>query len=303
MGRKFLIFLIVVFATGLIFFKFYAPSYVKSKINELNEQGQGVTVQLEDVKFSYPFKFYFDNLKIFNTRFPFINAYIDKLQTYISLEDILSLALDVKSEGRLYDGELDFDIWKNLRGEVIRAKLILKKVLLTKHSIFQGFSFDGGYLDFNGFNFEFDKNYNIRNFGGDFTISDFKVTDEVTLPAKLTGLIFDLRIPKMNFSKIASNYKLREAMLYINNFKVNSDALNISSNNCEYNTKNSNLSNCIISFNFTEDGLKTLSTYVDLLNQFYFTPNGNTVQSAGTYTIKLDGKLVHPSISFVDVNE
>lgn len=296
--RKFILFLFFVFVAALIFIKFYAPSFVKSKISEFNNQSDDINITADKIKFSYPFSFNFENLKIFDKNRPFINAYIDSLQSYVSLKDILELAFGTRNEGNLYDGSLDLNVWKNIRGEDIRADLTLDKVLLTKHSLLQGFPLKGGYVDFKGFNNVFDKNMNLKYLGGDFAISDLEITDEFTLPATLTGMIYDLQIPKIKFSKISSNYRYKENVVTINNFKISSDVLNLASDTCEYNTKNSKLSNCIIKFNITEDGFKSLATYISLLNQFFFTPNGNTLQSTGTYTIRLDGRINNPNVSF-----
>ncbi|MGI6681184.1 MAG: hypothetical protein ACOX3T_06875 [Bdellovibrionota bacterium] len=284
MKRKFLLFTVLLLIILLVFIKLFAGNFALLGIKELNKTSN-INVLPQKVKFSFPVSLNFNKVSIFNKRKPFLNVELDTLKTYLSLKGLLTLVIDVKSKGTLYDGNAKFDIWKNFRSEDIRADLFLENVNISKHSFLKNFPISGGFLNLRAFNFLFDKKFNIVYLGGDFNLSRLSFDSAFKIPALLSGLPLDVEVPEISISNISSVYKLKEKDLYLNNFKFESDLINAESKNCEYNFKSNNFSKCIIKFNFTDKGLKNFSSLLSLLA-------GGRIKDTSQYAIELEKKNV-----------
>ena len=279
MKRKLLMFLLVILVAFLVIFKFMAGNLALYGIQEFNKNAS-VNLQTDDIKFSYLTNFSFKPFKIFDKDNPFLHVEFDKFSTYISLVDLLKLALEIKSEGDIYDGTSKINFWKNFRSDNIRGEIFLENVNLSKHQFLQGIPFNGiikgGYLNLKNYDLKLDKNkndYYVSYVGGDFSLNDLKITKQLTIPSAISGLIFDITIPKINFSQISSVYKFKNDTVYLNDFSLKSDDLAVSSYNCEFNTKKNLFSNCEIKFSFTDKGLKDFSTWLVFLGDVKFEAN------------------------------
>ena len=209
-----------------------------------------------------------------------LNIELDKFTPYLLLTDLLQLVLEVKSDGTLYEGTSKINFWKNFRSDNIRGEIFLENVNLSKHQLLQSIPFagviEGGYLNVKNYDLKLDKNeggYYLSYLGGDFSINDLNITRNLTIPSSLSGIIFDITIPKINFSQISSVYKYKNDTAYINNFIIKSDDFNISSKNCEFNTIKNRFSNCEIVFNFSDKGLKDFSSWLVFLGNIKFEAN------------------------------
>lgn len=279
MKRKILCFFCIFFVIFLIAFKILAGNYALNIIKKINHEAN-INLQTEDVNFSYPVKLEFKPLKIFNKNKPFLNIELDKFTPYLLLTDLLQLVLEVKSDGTLYEGTSKINFWKNFRSDNIRGEIFLENVNLSKHQLLQSIPFagivEGGYLNVKNYDLKLDKNeggYYLSYLGGDFSINDLNITRNLTIPSSLSGIIFDITIPKINFSQISSVYKYKNDTAYINNFIIKSDDFNISSKNCEFNTIKNRFSNCEIVFNFSDKGLKDFSSWLVFLGNIKFEAN------------------------------